>query len=498
MHPAVTALVKSLTQGKVALAGQSPDQLDAVSQIARVYEIARNALEYRAQHLVRRAAIERILKRQMIFDTNPAFLTAQLKQELQWARYISYAELERVNWTKIETSITRHLSESSPDHNWLVGLISAEVEDEINPNPDYNRFTYFAFHSLRQVIKDQSPDLDLLLFVAADRVYAQSDDQQISFHLYQLISSQAPGKVLDETYRQFNLASHHPLLNPLVAVVRKHVGPLVLIRDMYFSEPTRFVDWLENSATFKTEADQVLSKQLSLMRGRINTAVFRSLLYIFLTKMLLGVGVEMPVELAFKGKIAYPVLAINLLAPVLLMWLITFNIKLTGGAERKLLTDRAWQILAEFSEKPLENDFIYSLQPRSSTLTSGVFYALYALLFAIVYWGIFKLLTAIGYSFLNVVIFIFFVGIVSFFAVFIRQNSQVYQYKRHHIGKTSIIDLLLLPFVVLGSWVSKGVARLNFLAFFFDFILEAPIKLLLKVLDGWAQFLSYKRDEVVG
>ncbi len=498
MHPAVVALLKSLSQGRSVLTGESSDQADTVSQIARIYEVARNALEYRAQHLVRRAAIERILKRQMVFDQNTPRLTAQLRQELQWARYISYAELERVNWPRIENIIAKHSLENIPDHSWLVGLISAEIEDEINPNPDYSRFTYFAFHSLRQIIKAEEADLDLLLFVAVDKLYAQSDEQQVSFHLYQLISSQAPGNVLAETYRQFHLARNNPLLNPLTAVVRKHIGPLVLIRDMYFAEPAKFVDWLQDEEVFKAEASQVLIKQLSLMQGRINTATFRSLLYIFLTKMLLGIGVEVPVELAIKGKIVYSILAVNLLAPVVIMWLLTLNIKLTDSRQRQLLIDRSWQIMSDFSSKPLENDFVYSLRQQSGTLVIGLFYGLYTLLFGLVYWAIFRVLSSIGFSLLNVVVFIFFVGIVSFFAVFIRQNSQVYHYKRQTTGKTGFFDLLMLPFVVLGSWVSRGVSRLNFLAFFFDFILEAPIKLLLKVLDGWAQFLSFKRDEVVG
>lgn len=498
MHPAVGALLKSLSSGQTILAGEAADQADTVSQIARIYEIARNALEYRAQHLVRRAAIERILKRQMVFDQSSLRLTAQLRQELQWARYISYVELERVNWPTIEKIIAKHAAENAQDHAWLMGLISAEIEDAINPNPDYSRFTYFAFHSLRQLIKAQEADLDLLLFVAVDKLYAQSDEQQISFHLYQLISSQAPGNTLAETYRQFHLARSNPLLNPLTAVVRKHIGPLVLIRDMYFAQPTKFAVWLQDPEAFKAEANQVLTKQLSLLQGRISTAAFRSLVYIFLTKMILGIGIEVPVELALKGRIGYPILAVNLLTPVVIMRLLTLNIKLTDETQRQLLIDRSWQIVSEFESKPLQNDFVYSLRQRTGKLGLGLFYLLYALLFVFVYWVIYRGLSAIGFSFLNVVVFIFFVGIVSFFAVFIRQNSQVYQYKRLHTATTGLLDLLLLPFVVLGSWVSKGVSRLNFLAFIFDFILEAPIKLLLKVLDGWAQFLSFKRDEVVG
>ena len=56
----------------------------------------------------------------------------------------------------------------------------------------------------------------------------------------------------------------------------------------------------------------------------------------------------------------------------------------------------------------------------------------------------------------------------------------------------------MLPIVVVGGYLSRGISYLNVIAFVFDFILEAPIKILLRFLDHWAQFLSLKRDEVVG
>ena len=58
--------------------------------------------------------------------------------------------------------------------------------------------------------------------------------------------------------------------------------------------------------------------------------------------------------------------------------------------------------------------------------------------------------------------------------------------------------MLMLPIVTVGSWLSRGVAKLNFLVFVFDFVLEAPFKMILRVMDNWFDFLSRKRDEVVG
>lgn len=496
MHPAVKSLLSSLTLGEPKNSLEHQRSADAVSQIARVYEIARNALEYRAEHLVRRAAIERILKRHMVFEQDPAKLTASLKQELQWARYLSYAELDLVDWQKIAAAIAEHLNINEVDRNWLIGLISAHIESLLNPNTDYHRFTYFTFHVLRQIVQIPEPDLDLLLLVAVDRAYASADDQQISLHLYQLIASQGASNPHLETYTEFKKAMGHPLLNPLLAVVRKHIGPTVLLRDMYFYDPKSFADTISAKDQFDAISTKVLAVQISQTRSRINTATFRSLVYIFLTKVLLVVGLEMPVEVAFRGHINYPILLINLVFPVAIMWAMTLNIRLASKREQDKLLARTWQIVSDFTARPLDNDIVTTLRPNVSEVWNTVFYALYGLLFLLVYWFIFKILSEIGFSILNISVFVFFLGIVSFFAMYIRQSSQGYRYPTRESNKTGFYDLITLPFVTLGSLVSRGVSRLNFLAFFFDFILEAPIKLLLKVLDGWAQFLSFKRDEL--
>ena len=498
MHPAVKSLLNSLTLGQTKNTLEQHRGADAVSQIARVYEIARNALEYRAEHLVRRAAIERILKRHMVFEQDPAKLSASLKQELQWARYLSYAELDLVNWQQVSAAIQSHLGVTDVDYNWLVGLTSAHIESLINPNTDYHRFTFFAWHSLRQIVKIDDPDLDLLLLVAVDRSFASADDAQISLHLYQLMASQGAANPHLETYTQFKKAVTNPSFNPLLAVVRKHIGPLVLLRDIYFYDPLSFTETISSPENFEPVAKKVLALQISQTRSRINTATFRSLVYIFLTKILLVVALEMPVEVIFRGHINYPVLIINLIFPVAIMWLMTLNIHLASVSEQDKLLARSWQILSDFTARPLDNEYVTTLRPNVSEVWNTIFYSLYGLLFLVVYWLIFKLLSEIGFSFLNISVFVFFLGIVSFFAMYIRQSSQVYRYPTREGGKTGFYDLVTLPFVTLGSLVSRGVAHLNFLAFVFDFILEAPIKLLLKVLDGWAQFLSFKRDEITG
>src|SRR3989338_7703117 len=58
-----------------------------VSELATWYEKFRNAMDYRDEEVVRRAAIERILKRRLIFGGHGAKIAPILIRELLWARY---------------------------------------------------------------------------------------------------------------------------------------------------------------------------------------------------------------------------------------------------------------------------------------------------------------------------------------------------------------------------------------------------------------------------
>jgi hypothetical protein len=509
MHPAVRTWLASLSYGRQAVEGLEPAPFDPVGRLARVYETARNALEYRAEHLVRRAAIERILRRQILFGESAKVLSEELLQELKWARYITDSELENLTLEQMQPVVEKYLQflkSAQVEKDWLTGVMSAEIEEKINPNNDYYRFNSFAFNSLKKRIDlPEETRLDLLLFVAVDKAYSQSDEQQVAYHLFKLMRGQAlkageknEQKVLEAAQNSYRITVNNPTLNNLVAFVRRQMGPLVLLRDMYFANPTKFAKEISDEQTFKTDAKYVLADQLMQMHKRMATASVRSLIYVFLTKMLLVLLIEIPAEKFFGGSPEYLTLLINLMFPVIIMWMLTSRIKLPDKLNQERLISRSWQIVASFDMTVPKDEVFSTLKSRASMFQKTLFYGLYILLFAGIFAGIISALNRARFSVISTLIFIFFLCVVSFFAFRIRQTAQTYTYRPKVQAKTSWGDLLMLPIVVMGSWLSRGVSRLNFLVFIFDFILEAPFKIILRFLDGWSQFLSLKREEAVG
>ena len=158
MHQVVASLWQKLSFGNNHSVGKEEIRSDTVSTIARVYEKARNALEYRADHLVRRAAIERMLRRQVLLYDNADQVATELMTELKWAKYISAIELEQGNANKLRGIIEKYwsfLHSSQVSGDWLTGVLSAEIDEIFTLNNDYQIFTNFAFQTIKQKVSSK-------------------------------------------------------------------------------------------------------------------------------------------------------------------------------------------------------------------------------------------------------------------------------------------------------------------------------------------------------
>jgi hypothetical protein len=504
MHPAVEALTRSLSYGMVV--GESGEiSRNPVGRLAQVYEVARNALEYRADHLVRRAAIERILKRQVVFEKDTDKLADSLVEELEWARYVNEEKEEEGTKKDISLILEKYLeimARGKVNREWLMGVASAEIEEKLNPNTDYQRFTSFAFHVIRRKISmPEVNNIDLLLYIAVDKIFSQSDDQQIAYHILRLIKNQSGKKdneqLLIEAAKCKKMFADSPISNTISVFVRRNMAPMVLLRDMYFSNPGVFTQTLQNEEKFKVTAAEVLIKQLRLMRGKLNTASWRSLLYVFLTKMIVALLIEVPAEKLFEGSLQWSALAINLVFPVFLMWAMTAKLKLPNAGQREKLVERAWITVSDFEVK-VDNRETLTYPKQASVIKRSMYYGFYAALFMAIFYVVIKGLLQFGFNVISLTIFVFFLCVISFFAYRIRQLAQIYYFRPGVRKWSSLGDVIWLPIVVVGSWLSKEVSKLNFLVFIFDFVLEAPFKIILRFLDRWSEFLSSRRDEAVG
>jgi hypothetical protein len=112
-------------------------------------------------------------------------------------------------------------------------------------------------------------------------------------------------------------------------------------------------------------------------------------------------------------------------------------------------------------------------------------------------YGIVVLLQSIGFTFVSIVIFLFFLALVSFFGIRIKRIAREYIMVE---PRESIFGLLLdffyIPIVSFGKWLSENFSRVNVFVFVLDFIIEAPFKIFVEIAEEWTKYVRERKEEI--
>ena len=60
-----------------------------------------------------------------------------------------------------------------------------------------------------------------------------------------------------------------------------------------------------------------------------------------------------------------------------------------------------------------------------------------------------------------------------------------------------LVDLFYMPITAVGKWLSSKASKLNFFVFIFDFIIEAPFKVVLDIAEDWTRYVRERKDNMM-
>jgi hypothetical protein len=484
----------------------------AVSSLAVAYEAARNAVEFKSEHLIRQAAIVRILRRRLFLGESSERVAPLLIRELIWARYLKDNSVPVAKIDKIEDIINKYrvaftLTKEKELSEWLLNLAGCEIERNLAPNPYPQLIINFVAGSLQPKIKIASVDdekiKDIQVYIAVERAFAKNSNIFITFHLLEAVfprwfaegSKDSKGsfpellsaKTEIDRYLQFSLGVE------VKREVARMVAPFNVIREMVIRDPQGFLKSVEDKSEFEKVAHELLAKLYAENKGKSVRASTRSIIYIFLTKMVFAIALELPFDV-FLGRTDYLALGINLVFPPALMFLLNARIVTPDEENTKKIIEKIEEYV--YSDKPPAVTVV-GKRKAAASIFEQIFLMIYSILFigifVFIIWGLNKL----NFNVISQGIFIFFLCVVSFFAYRVRSISRDYVYEEPKGGFfSSLVDFLFLPIVRVGQWLSGQIARLDLLGFVFDFIIEAPLKAFLEVIEEWVHFVRAKKEEI--
>lgn len=494
----------------------------AMSRIAFAYEKVRNAVEYRETHLLRRAAIARILRRRLQVSADDLEGVAEgLLKELIRARYLPDATFPEtvIEEVTIILSNYQRLRNALPKGERTLGedvleFAASAIEQHLVPPLHVEALIASAHDTFRTVIEvsgESLPEaaLDEQLYVALHQVLARSDADTMRYQLFLLRMPEWKDRVLaDDTNvaavalrlpavrAEIEAVLTHPLQDRLHRKLRKQIAPFVVLRTMVekygpearaiFQDPDRFEPAIRETA-------QDLYRDV---KARIRRSAVRAIIYLFLTKFVVALLAEVPYDLYIANELHALPLVINILFPPFLVFLIALWIRLPGEGNTQKVIRRLWGV----AYGAHGGDWRVLVRPPSArkSLSQGLFAFAYVISIVLVYGCIGLLLNKyLSYNVVSTTIFLLFLSLVSFFGYRIRQSVRELMIAPRREGIFSLIfDFLSIPLMRVGRFLSLHFSRLNVLAFLLDAILEAPFKTVVDFFEDWIAYLREKREEI--
>jgi hypothetical protein len=485
----------------------------------------RNAIEYREDHLVLRAAIERILNRRLSMNGDGRGEAENLLRELMWARYYANGSLGEEDIEHIQKIINRYISikkvivtgrdgrSQKYLYEFLIELLTCEIEEALTPDIAYRNasFNYFLYQTLRKKVSidNITPEQkDAFFLVALEKAYRKSDVPYERYHLfitfYQSLSQYTDEQVmslatdLPQIFKKIDAMIKNSYVETLTRFVRKQLPPYLVLFDLLKKKGNTANQILTKKHELWQEVDMICREKYAQASSRLRVLAIKSLIYIFVTKMIFALILEYPISLWLYHEVNYTSIIINSVFPPILMLIIVLMSRLPGEDNTVRIYQRIIDIID--NDKSFETTKVMNLSKKMKVkkpiLVFG-FTIFYTMTFFITIFLIHEGLNMINFNLVSQTLFIFFVSVITFFSYRIKQVVNEYRLLVKESILTPIIDFFFMPILSLGKFFSTQIGRLNFFIVIFDFIIEAPFKLIIEVVEEWISYVRQRKEEIM-
>lgn len=471
--------------------------------ISVVYEQIRNAAEYAEEHLLLQRAIRRFYVRLFITGEKVGDTGEELVTELTLAGYIPNDSVPVSKIAGLSAMAKQYHTaykgldslDTRTQRAWSINVLSVEAESLLRPHVIRDAYEQFVFDHFKASIdqtslRDTLKEFELLLFVAIHRAFLKSDDATIRWALLRRFGN-TPARMTAYTDTNQLIDS---LLEPkrsqqLQRIVNREGAVFRVLANMLRDNETAF-HTIDQPTKFLPAFEDAIHDSYEVAETRVNRGVLRSILFLIITKALIGVAIEIPYDIWIHGEISWLVLGVNLLLPPLYMLLLRLTLQTPDTANTRSLVAQADRLLYSKTQTQYA-------PARQSKQYGVVFNSIYALLILGMFGAVSWLLMSIGFEIVHLIIFFIFFSTASFLGFRLsRTIRELETVDSRQDGVGMIRDFIYLPFVVVGRKLSESYAKLNIVASFLDMFIELPLKTVLRVVRRWDAFISSKKDEL--
>ena len=510
---------------------------ELISRVAFFYEKLRNYIDYKEDHLYRKNAVARILKRLLVIEgavkiTDSEETSRHLLTELIRAGYLPNNKIPESKIDEVKAVLDKHLKlrELAVPHgitatveklmikekrqmgDWLIGIAASEIESILEVDRARELVVGNMYEYLSNDVKlpvnfaDFEKDLPLQIYLSIYRTYLKFDRPMLAFIIFKYYNADWWNPT-DEQIN--NIAANilplqaaiecqldHALAKQLDKITGRYTVFYSILLDMIKEDPAALYETIKNKPeSFSGLVKDNFKKKFEQTRSRLWRAGINSVIYIFLTKTIFVLALEIPANHWFNEQVMPYSLAINILFPPALLFLTIMFTRVSSDENNRRVVAGVEEIT--FEEKTRRDPIVLRKPTKQGPVTGFIFSLLYSLTFLVSFGVVVWALRRIHFTWVSVIIFLFFLAFVSFFSVRIRKSVQqlIVVEERENL-LNFLLDFFFIPIAAVGKWLSKKFSKINVFMFLMDFVLEAPFKVLVEIAEQWTKYVRARKEDI--
>lgn len=483
-----------------------------------VYEQLRNVSENIENHLLFQSAIRRFYKRTLSFGLirEPKDLAQELVIELTQAEYIKNDTTPLSKIKKIDEFIddyyqtywdmVKHYKSVKHEvaQKWILDMLTVKTEQAFN-NPvrtlSFAALSYSHFSQLINVTeyivdneKLDETDQATVLYIAIHKALLKSNDANVRsglIGLYGILNDDVANLV--EFNKKFDSLNNLKTTAKVSRLVSRNGAPLRILQATFFrknSDPQ--TQLIENQSHIIGKIEAQITEEYSQVKRNVRAGVIKSIIFLLITKALIGLIIEIPYDFAIYGGIIVLPLVINLVFPPLFIAITALTFQMPSASNRKAIVNYIEAMLYQTEQG------VPPLKKQQSAGRSYFFNTVYIIMFLAVFYLVAQQLADLHFNIVQGIIFFIFLSTASFLGYRLTVQIKELEIVNRSQGIIALIrDFLYAPFIFVGRKISYRFAKMNIVAQLLDIVIELPLKSVLRLMRQWTTFLNNKKDELL-
>jgi hypothetical protein len=501
---------------------------EVASRVAAFYEKIRGIIDWKEEHLLKRRAIERILKRRLFSKLlsegtiSENSIAEPMVLELIRGGHFPNDKIEETKIEQVQKAVDKYIfivNNTNYDqkkskiqlYSWLSAIAACEIEEILSPSIRERALISYMFEIMSQrietneKIKISEEEKNTQTYIAVQKALFNLDASIITYHIlkyrYPDWKNLSPDQLNDiaqnihlmktNLEKEFN----HPLSDKFYNICEKYDTPFLLLGDVLSKNPVQAKEKISNPELLETSITTNYNQRVKTLKKRLARAAFYATLSIFLTNIVSLLLIEMPFNKWVTGYFFnYWAITIDILGPTFLMFLLVITIK---PPKKENLARVLIEVMKIVYDKGKKDVYPIKKARKRNIIFDTIINFIYLLGFLAILYIIIWVLYQVNFPPLSYLIFIIFLSLIAFAGAKIRQRAKELQVIEE---KETLFHLLIDPFAVpviqLGKWLTAKWTRYNVIAVFFSALIDMPFTIFIEFIEQWRYFLKEKKEKI--